>query len=300
MSFRWPLKKFLADTIYYIFGGVLFSLGLYTFGLNADFAPGGVAGVARILHVYTQLPIGTLSLLVNIPIIAVCMRVVGFGFLIKSFWAMAIQTILLDLVFPLFPVYKGDALLASMFCGVLVGAGCAILYMRDSSTGGSDFIIMTVKKIRPHFSVGQISLAFDAAVILASGFVFSNVDSILYGIICAFATTMAMDNIMYGAGSGKLAIIITNHGQEIAHAIDVEVERGSTLVKATGTYTGESRDMLYCACSKSEVYKVRTAAHAVDPDSLVMITEASEVFGEGFVAPAGQDSPPPGGENTAN
>ncbi|MDL2324112.1 YitT family protein [Ruminococcaceae bacterium OttesenSCG-928-A16] len=293
MKKTWDWKTFLVDTLYYMGGSVLYALALQTFAVNAKFAPGGISGLSIILNHYTGWPIGVVSLLLNIPIVLVCWRILGHKFLLKSIWAMIINAFFLDIVFQYLPAYNGNPLLASMFTGVFLGAGLAVIYMRGSSTGGSDFIIMSVKKLRPHFSVGQISLAFDAIVILAGGLVFGNVDAVLYGIISSFACTLTMDNVLYGAGSGKLAIIITNHGQKIADAISAEVDRGSTLVKATGTYTGQEREMLYCACGKNEIYKVRTAARAVDPDALVMVTEASEVIGEGFVPPNIPGNEPP-------
>lgn len=285
MKSTFTAKIFAVDTLYYVAGSILYALGLYTFALNASFAPGGISGVAIILHKYTTMPIGILALLLNIPLIIICAKILGLSFIFKSLWAMIISTFFIDYVFPLFPTYKGDHLLAAMFTGILLGAGHAIIYMRGSSTGGSDFIIMAIKKKRPHFSVGQISLAIDAFVIIAGGIVFGNIDAVLFGIISSFAATVTMDNVLYGAGSGKLAIIITDFGQEIANAISNEVDRGSTLLKATGTFTGEEREMLLCACSKSQLYKVRTTAHSIDPTAMIMISEASEVFGEGFAIP---------------
>lgn len=292
---RITVKSFVVDTLYFTAGSILYALALYTFALQAGFAPGGVSGIAIILNHYTGWPIGTMSLLLNIPILVVCMRSLGRTFLFKSIWAMLINTLFLDVIFPLFPTYTGNPLLAAMFTGVLLGTGLALIYMRGSSTGGTDFIVMALKKKWPHFSVGQIALAIDAVVILAGGFVFQNVDAVLYGIVASFAATFALDNVLYGAGSSKLAIVITDHGQAIADAISNEVERGATLVQATGAYTGEGREMLYCACGKSEIYKVRTTALAVDPAALIMITEAGEVFGEGFDPPAlpGNERPAP-------
>ena len=279
---RKDARAFAVDTLYFLAGGALCSLGLYTFALNAHFAPGGVSGLALLINHFTALPIGMMSLVLNIPLILVCARVLGGAFVLKSSWTMLINTVMLDLVFPHLPTYRGNPLLAAIFTGAALGAGLAIAYMRGSSTGGVDFITMSVKKKNPHLSVGKITLVADAAVILLGGLVFGNVDAVLYGIVASFASTMTMDAILYGAGSGKLAIIVTDHGQQIADAISVEVERGSTLVSARGGYTGELRELLLCVCSKNEIYKVRTAARAIDPGSMLMITEANEIFGKGF------------------
>lgn len=289
------LRTFGIDTLIFAVGSIFYALGLYTFATTVEFAPGGISGIALILNHFWGLPIGIVSLVLNVPLILISLRVIGPTFIAKSIWTMLINALFLDLIFPLFPVYSGNPLLTSMFTGVFVGLGLGLIYMRGSSTGGSDFVIMSIKKYKPHFSVGQISLAFDAAVIVIGGFAFGSIDAVLYGIIASYATSMVIDRVLYGAGSGKLTIIVTDHGREIARAIDNEVERGSTLVPATGAYTGLRRDMLLCACSKSEVYKVRTAARAVDPHSMIMVTEASEVIGEGFDPPniPGNEAPPP-------
>ena len=161
----------------------------------------------------------------------------------------------------------------------------ALAGLRGSSTGGSDFLIHAAKRKAPHISFGNLSLAIDASVILLGIPAFGDIDAALYGMVSAFALTIVMDKIIYGAGSGKLVLVITNEGQAVSRAIDAAVERGSTLVDVTGSYSGLPRRMVMCACSNNEVFKVRTAAHRVDPRALVMICEASEVFGEGFRAP---------------
>lgn len=293
MKLGWNLKTFGIDTLYFAAGSILYALGLHTFALHAGFAPGGVAGLSIIVNHYTGWPIGITGILFNIPLALLAVRTIGLPFIVKSLWTMVVNALFLDIIFPLLPAYQGSPLLAAMFTGVSLGAGLAIIYMRGSSTGGADFVIMTIKKKRPQFSVGQISLVLDAVVILFGGVVFGNVDAVLYGIISSFAANMTVDQVMYGAGSSKLALIITNKGRRLADAISAETGRGSTLLEATGTYTGSRREVLLCACSKNEIYKVRVLARVEDPDSLVMITEASEVVGEGFVPP-----PLPGNEAT--
>ena len=133
--------------------------------------------------------------------------------------------------------------------------------------------------------MGQVTLMTDLVVIVLGGFVFGNIDAVLYGVISTYAASVIIDKIIYGAGSGKLAIIITTDGYATAKKIDEETGRGATLIKAIGTYSGIERHLILCACGKAEIFKVRNAAHAVDPNAFVMITEASEVFGEGFTPP---------------
>ena len=279
------IQNLMLDLVYDVVGSLIFGLGLYTFAREGGFATGGFSGLGLMLNHLTGLPIGMLTLLLNIPLIILSYRTLGRFFLLKTLKTMIIQTLILDLVMPLFPTYRGNPLIAALFTGVLMGAGLGIIYMRGSSTGGSDFLILSLHKVLPHLSVGQFSLMIDFVILILGALVYGNIDEALYGLISTFACSQVMDRVLYGAGSGKMAIIITNHGMETAQAISDEIERGSTLIKAIGTYSGDGRDMLLCACSKNQIFKVRAAAHKVDERAMVMITEVDEVYGEGFKSP---------------
>lgn len=276
------MKNFFLDFLCDILGSILYATGIYTFAKTADFAPGGISGLALILNHLWGLPIGTMTLILNIPLVLISYRVVGKKFLLKTARSMIISTIFLDLIFPFTPAYAGSPFMAALYSGICLGAGMAFFYMRGSSSGGMDFLIMTIKVRYPHFSLGMVSMISDFVIILLGWPVFGNVDAILYGLTTAFAASTVLDKIMYGMGAGKLIIIITNQGQSLASRIGEMTDRGSTILKAMGTYTRENRDVLLCACSKSQAYSITGMAHEMDPGAFVMVTETSEVFGEGF------------------
>lgn len=275
-------KEFAVDTLFDIAGSILFAVGVYTFAKEASFAPGGVTGVALLLNHLWGLPIGTMTVVINIPIALLSLHLLGMRFIVKTVRTIIISSLFLDLVFPHIPVYTGSTLLAAVFSGLFMGAGLAVVFMRGSSTGGTDFLVLSLKKLHPHLSVGQVTLAIDAVILLMGWPVFGSVESVLYGVISVYTASVAMDRILYGAGSGKLAIIITTDGFAVAKAIDESVDRGATIVRAIGAYSGDTRHLVLCVCSKSELFKVRSAAHQVDEGAFVMVTEVSEVFGEGF------------------
>ena len=282
---KWTRQRELAlDIAADIAGSVLFAIGYYTFAEKGGFAPGGVSGIALLIRHYTGAPLGLLTLVLNIPIIFACLPVLGRSYLMKSLRTMLVSTFFLDVVFARLPVYEGNPLLAAVFTGVFSGAGLGIIYMRGSTTGGSDFIIAAVKKKHPHLSFGQITLFLDGAVILGGWAVYGTIDAVLYGLVAVFASTIVMDKIIYGAGAGKLAIIVTEKGGAAAQAIAAAVDRGATLAPARGSYTGREKQLVYCACSNNEVFRLRRAVYAVDPGAIIMICEANEVFGEGFKA----------------
>lgn len=279
------LRRFLMDLISDLVGGVFYSVAVYSFASRADFAPGGISGLALLINHLWSFPIGTVSLLLNLPLILISYRIVGRRFLFKSLRTILFCTLFLDLVFVHFPCYEGSSLLAALFYGVFLGTGLAIIYMRGSSTGGTDFLTMSVKLLAPHLSIGFVTLSIDLVIILLGWPVFGNIDAVLYGLIATFTASVVMDKIMYGTESGKLAIIITTRAEAVAAQIDRVCARGSTMLEARGAYTETDRQVLLCACSKSQAYKVRHAALAVDADAFVMITETNEVFGEGFIDP---------------
>ncbi len=275
-------KTMMLDTLFDIIGGFIYAMGLYSFAKMASFSPGGISGLALLANALWDVPIGSTTLILNIPLIILSWRVVGWRFLVKSARTMVISTIILDLIFPMTPAYTGSPMMAALYSGLCLGTGMALFYMRGSSSGGMDFLIMTIKVRKPYFSFGVVTMTTDFLVILLGWPVFGNVDAVLYGLIASFSASIVMDRILYGVGAGKLLIIITNKGQELAKEISAITDRGSTLVNATGTYTGEDREVLLCACSKSQTYQITNAAHELDEAAFIMVTETSEVFGEGF------------------
>lgn len=271
------------DLLFDIIGSIFYSVGIYTFAKMANFAPGGISGLALMINYLWGLPIGITTLILNIPLVLISYKVVGKDFLIKSARTMIFCTIFLDVVFPHLPVYTGSPLLAGIYYGIFTGAGLALFYMRGTSSGGTDFLTMTIKSLRPHLSLGFVTLAIDLVIILMGWPVFGNIDSVLYGLVSVIVTSIALDKIMYGMGATKLAIIITTKGQEVADHISEICDRGSTSIKAMGTYSKTERDVLLCACSSSQAYIIKNAVHDIDENSFIMLADTSEIYGEGFL-----------------
>ena len=276
------IRKTAADLIYDITGGVFYAAGLYTFAGNAGFAPGGVSGLALILNHIWGLPVGTVTLLLNIPLAAVSYKTVGRRLLAKSAKTMIISSLILDVIFPFTPIYEGNRMVAAIYSGVFLGAGMALFYMRGSSSGGIDFLALTIKKKRPYMSIGVITLSIDLVVIFLGWPVFGDVDAVLYGVASTGVCAIVIDKILYGIGAGALAVIITDKGKEIAAGISEKAGRGVTSLPAVGGYTGMHRDVILCACTKAETGLVKTAVQEADADAFLVFTETSEVFGEGF------------------
>ena len=150
---------------------------------------------------------------------------------------MIISSLLMDYVAPLFPVYDGSRLLAALCMGVLCGIGYAMIFMRGSSTGGQDFISVAIKKVKPHITLGIITFVLDiCTIILGTALVFKDIDGLIYGVVVTYLMAMVMDRIMYGIDEGKMTLIVTDKGAEIAEQIDAYSGRGSTILKGIGSY----------------------------------------------------------------
>jgi len=271
-------KQFLME----ILGSVFVAAGIYNFAVNANFPVSGFTGIALILYQVFGLPIGLSTIILNIPVGFLCYKLIGKKFFFSSVRCMVISSLVIDYVAPLFPVYNGDRLLAAICTGVLAGLGYAIIYMQNSSTGGTDFISMAIKAKNPHIPIGKITFALDAVIILVGGALFSDVDGLICGMLVSYLLGLMADKIMYGINSGKLTLIVTDHGKEICDLIDETCKRGSTILPANGGYKGDNREVVMCACSDKEMYLVQHAVKERDPKAFIIVLESNEVHGEGF------------------
>lgn len=281
-------KELGIDLVCDLAGAFLFNAGIYNFAVNAEFAPVGVSGIALILRHLFGLPMGITSIVLNIPIVLVSYKLLGRRFLLRSMKSMVIFALVLDYIVPLMPTYEGNPLYASACTGIFSGLGLTIVYLRNCSTGGTDFLVMAIRKLFPHLTIGQISLVIDAIVIIAGGLVFRNLDAVILGMLSSIVTTMVIDKIMYGLGAGKLVFVVTSHEAEVAQRIEEATGRGCTFLKGQGAYSLNEKYVVMCACNNSQVVPIRRAIHEIDKDAFLIITDSNEVYGEGFKAIGGQ------------
>lgn len=275
-------KEFAIDILVDIIGNMLIAIGVYNFAANSGFPVAGISGVALIFYHLFGLPIGTMTIVLNIPIIILCYKVLGKKFLLRSLKTMLIQWPLMDFIAPMLPVYEGDRLLSAICAGVFAGLGYAIIYLRNTSTGGADFVIMSVRALKPHLSIGKITFVTDLVIVVTGGLIFGDIDSIIYGLILTYILTVVVDKVMYGIDAGKMALIVTDKGPEVAKRIDEMTARGCTFLKAEGSFSRDDKLVVMCACSNKEMYNVQRAVKEEDEKAFLIMRESNEVRGEGF------------------
>lgn len=265
-----------------IFGSFCVAIAFYNFTTATNIPMSGFSGIGLIFNRLFGSPVGLVSLGLNVPVVLLCLRILGWRFVVKSLRCMLIQTFMFDVVAVRIPLYTGDKILAVVCCGVIAGIGFATIYMRGSSTGGIDFITMAVKAYNPHITMGRIILVFDTIVVVIGGLLFENYDGIIYGLIVNAIHSVVLDKVMYGINSGKVAVIITDHGEVVAKNIGEKCDRGSTLIRSIGAYEGNEKWTVICACDTKQMYTVEKVVKEADPGAFIIILESNEVVGEGF------------------
>ncbi len=277
------LKEWSTDILVDIIAGIFMGIGTYCFAAAFKFPMVGFTGLALILYQLFGLPVGIGTIILNIPFAVISYKEIGKKFLLKSVKSILITSIMVDVVAKVFPVYNGDYMLAAICTGIISAVGYALIFMRDSSTGGSDFIMVLIHHSLPHFSLGKIALVIDSAIIvLGVVLVSGNINSLIYGLIIAYLVAVVLDKAMDGLSAGKLIMIICDKPKDMSREIATLIDRGSTYLKAVGSYTDEEKDVVMCACRVKEVHAIRQAAKRLDPSSFVIILDSNEVAGEGF------------------
>ena len=254
-------ENWLRDTAVELLGSALTGIAIYNFAVPAAFPMTGFSGLALILYRLFSLPIGVMTIVLNVPVAFLCYRLLGRQFFFRSIRCMILSALFIDYIAPLLPVYTGGRMIAAICTGVIGGMGYAMIYVCNSSTGGSDFIVMAVKAVRPHVQLGRIIFITDAIIIGLGGLIFLDFDGVIYGLIIDYIYAIVTDKLMYGMNA---------------------CGRGTTIIEARGGYRGDRRDVVMCACSTKEMLTVERAVKLIDPNSFTVILESNEVLGEGF------------------
>lgn len=277
-------KELLVDILMDALSGLCVGVALYNFAADAKFPLTGLSGIAMIFYQYWKWPIGIVTIILNIPLIFSAYKVLGKKFLLKSLKTMAIGTVMMDYVAPLIPrVQISNILLNALVVGVLTGLGYALVYMRNSSTGGADFVMMIIKAKHPHMSLGRIFFIVDVVIIAIDTIAYAHsFEALCYGFLISYVGSVVVDKVMINADSGMMCMIVTNKAEAIADAIDKAVERGCTIFTAKGGYQGDERQVLMCACSDKQMYQVNRVSKKIDVDAFIVIMESKAVYGEGF------------------
>ena len=263
-------------------GCALYALAFDWFYAPNDLTCGGFTGIAQIINFFApMLLVGVMIIVLNVPLYLLGFKRFGFAFLFKSLYAMALSSVMVDVLAALYTFHAMDKLLACLYGGVLLGVGSGLIMREEATTGGTELATWLVKHRMPSFSVGNILLALDLSVILLYAAVFRDLNNALYGGVALFVTTKVIDVLVYGGNTGKLAYIISAKEDEITERL-LALALGVTKLSAMGAYTKTERPILLCAVRRREIVMVKRLVKELDPDAFFILCDASEVLGEGF------------------
>jgi uncharacterized membrane-anchored protein YitT (DUF2179 family) len=279
---RVAVKQIVWEYFLILAGTILFAVSVYVFTAPNQIAPGGVSGLATVINHLSGIPLGLLSGLINLPLIVWGYFSLGRGFIVKTIFSVVSFTVVYDYVMPLFPVYVGDTMLASLFGGAIMGLGIGLTFLADGSTGGLDISNKIVQKRFPHLKMGTLVFVSDLAIIAFAAYAYQDVTTALFAIISMFVCGKVIDAVLYGVDLGKMVVIVTNKGDEISTAIIEETDRGVTKIPTVGGYTGNENDTLICAVRQNQYHHLQKVVHSIDPNAFLIVTTATEVVGEGF------------------
>lgn len=264
------------------FGCFLTAAGLVLFLVPNKIAAGGVSGLATVAFHVLGLPVGMTMLALNIPLFIMGVKKLGVSFGVKSLFGTVMLAVVIDLMEPRTSAVTNDPLLASIYGGIVVGAGLAMVFRFNGTTGGTTLAAQLLYiKFKDRLSMGQSLLVIDFLVILLAGIAF-NIELALYATISIFVTAKAIDVIQEGFTFAKACFIISAKAEEIADAVMNKLDRGGTMLKGYGIYTGKDRNILMSVVSRTELRKLKELVYQIDPKAFVIVTDANEALGEGF------------------
>ena len=279
------MKKHWKDIVWFlgtVGGSAIFALGFSMFLEPYGMSPGGISGLAMVLvHLLKVGSVGTLSILINLPLFLLGGLKIGKRFFVGSLIGMLLSSVLIDL-FAGLPIPEVEPLVGVIYGGGLCGLGLGLVFVIGSSTGGSDILVRLLKLRWRNVPIGQIALYFDIFVVILTGIVYRDITSALYTGLAVFVTSQVVDMVVYRFDFSKVALIITKEHEQVAREISDKLERGATFLYGEGSYSGRQTKVVLTAVKKQQLAELKDLVVAADPDAFIIVQEAHQVLGDGF------------------
>lgn len=271
---------------------IIVGTGLMSLAINSVFdasgmVTGGFSGIAIIIKAWTKglvnggIPLWVTNCVLNIPLFFIAWRVKGFSFIKKAILGEISLSVWLAIQ-PVFNLAGDDLLLAALYGGVIQGVGIGLVFLGGGTTGGTDMMAAIIQKFLQHYSISQIMQIIDGAVVVVGMYVFG-IHKALYAIIAVYLVTKVSDGLIEGLKFSKAVYIITEKPEEIAGMIMEDLDRGATGINVKGMYSGQDKLMLFVVVNKKEIVMLKEKVDEIDPQAFVIVTDAREVHGEGFI-----------------
>ena len=264
-------------------GSVIFALAFNWFFAVNQVAMGGVTGLAQIINLLVpQMSVGLLAFLLNVPLFLAGWKFIGFHLLASSLFSMAVSSFAIDAIAALHTFAPMDPMLACLCGGALMGFGLGLVFSQGATTGGTDIVARLLKLKFPWLPMGKLVLVPDGVVLTLAALAFGGVEAALYGAVAIFVSGRVMDTVLYGLDTSKVAYIISDRWQQVADALLREQQRGVTILRGQGAWTGDDKQVLLVAFKQKEIVQIKRTVHDIDPNAFLIVCDAHDVLGEGF------------------
>jgi len=260
-------------------GSLISAFGLNYFIVANGLAEGGFTGLSLVIHYLTNLSIGGILLILNIPLFIISFFLWGKNFVFKSLLGVIAISVAIDLTSG-FGFKTDDLLIAALYGGVLSGVGIGIVLRSGATTGGIDIIARIILE-KTGISMGKVYFSFDLAIISLVAYFFG-LEKALYTLVALYVFSVIIDRLVEGGNEAREVTIISKKDQVIVNAIIKELERGATILKGSGAYTGKEKNVLYVVISKHELLHLKKIIKEIDPKAFIIVNSVYEVLGEGF------------------
>lgn len=269
------------DYILITLAATIYSAAISLFLDPNSMAPGGVTGISMILNRLTNIETGTWIFAINVPILLMGMWKFGFKFLLSTVYCTIVTSVATNLLAPLGAV-TNDKLLAALAGGTMMSVALGMVFKAGASSGGTDIIIKLLRLRFPHLKTGILFFITDAVIVAASAFFIADIDTALYAGVVVAVNSLLLDVVLYGRDGAKMIFIISDKHEEIAKRLLVELDLGVTYISATGAYTGKDKQVIMCIMRKILSPKAEEVVRQEDPTAFMIITNATEIYGEGY------------------
>ncbi len=259
-----------------------YAVGISLFVEPNNIASGGVTGIAIILNKAVSGSTGIWFFVINIPILLIGMWKFGFKFLMSTVYCTTIISVFTDLLSRYGSPLTSDVLVATIAGGMLTAIGMGGVFKAGATTGGMDIVVKLCKLKFPYMKTGSLFLIMDFLVVLASAFVFQDIDRAFYSAMEVFVTSTLLDLVLYGKDGAKLIYIISDKSEKIAARLLDELNIGVTYMEGQGAYSGKEKKVIMCVTRKQMAPRAEEIVKEEDPNTFMIVSSASEIYGEGY------------------
>lgn len=275
------LKKIIYDSFIIILGCILIAFGTACFLLPNKLSSGGFSGIATIIYYFYNIPMGTTILILNIPIFVWAYFKLGKEFIFKTIIATILYSKFID-IFENVKLFVQDLFLASIYGGIFIGIGLALVFKANSSTGGSDLVAHLTQQYNKQISVGKILVFLDVFIVGINLIAFRNIEIGLYSAIAIYLSGKMIDIVFEGINFCKIIYIISDKYEEIMKSIREKADRGATGLYGKGVFSNKEKTIIMCVTKRRDIMMIKNIANNIDKQAFIVITDAREVYGLGF------------------